>query len=76
VDASSGVNLGRVLVVLGVAAVIIGLLIMYVPAFRPGRLPGDISFPLGQNGRVYFPIGTSIALSVLLTLIFALLNRR
>lgn len=67
---------GRVLVVLGLAAVVVGLLIQFFPAFRLGRLPGDISFPLGQNGRFYFPIGTSIVISVVLTLLFALVNRR
>lgn len=69
-------NAGRILVVLGLAAVLVGLAIMYVPALRPGRLPGDVSFPLGGSGRVYLPIGTSILLSVLLTVLFALLNRR
>lgn len=75
-DASGSVNAGRILVVLGLAAVVVGLAIMYVPALRPGRLPGDVSFPLGSSGRVYFPIGTSILLSVLLTVLFSLLNRR
>jgi hypothetical protein len=70
------VNAGRVLVALGLAAVVAGLVIQFFPALRPGRLPGDVSFPLGQNGRFYFPLGTSIAVSVLLTLLFALLNRR
>jgi hypothetical protein len=70
------VSFGRVLVVLGLAAVAVGLVMQFIPSFRPGRLPGDISFPLGQNGRVYFPIGTSIMISVFLTLLFALLNRR
>ncbi len=68
-------NAGRVLVVLGVAAIIIGLVIEYFPALRPGRLPGDISFG-GDGWRVYLPIGTCIAISVLLTVLFALLNRR
>jgi hypothetical protein len=76
VDAASGVNPGRILVALGPVAVVAGLAIMYVPALRPGRLPGDISFPLGGSGRIYIPLGTSILLSVLLTVIFAVLNRR
>lgn len=68
-------SLGRTLMVLGIAAVVVGLLIEYVPMLRPGRLPGDISFG-GPNWRVYFPIGTSVLLSVLLTLLFALFTRR
>lgn len=39
-----------------------------------GRLPGDVSFG-GRNWRVYLPIGTSILLSILLTLILYLVHR-
>lgn len=69
-------NPGRILVALGLLAILAGLVIIYVPALRPGRLPGDLSFPLGNNGRLYVPIGTSIVLSLLLTVLFALVNRR
>lgn len=40
-----------------------------------GRLPGDISYRRG-NFSFYFPLTTSILASVLLTLVFWLLNRR
>jgi hypothetical protein len=69
------VSAGRLLVVGGAAAIVIGLIMQYVPALRPGRLPGDVSFG-GSQWRVYFPIGTSIVLSVLLTLLFGFFNRR
>ncbi len=39
-----------------------------------GQLPGDISYR-GRNLSVYFPLGTSILLSVVLSLIFYLLSR-
>ena len=39
-----------------------------------GRLPGDISYQRG-NTRFYFPIVTCLLLSVLLTIIMALLRR-
>jgi len=64
-------GLGRVLVVLGLALVGFGLLIGLVPALRLGRLPGDFSFG-GAGWRVYLPLGTSLVLSVVLSLIFAL----
>ena len=64
-------NLGRILITFGAIVVAAGLLIELVPALRLGRLPGDFSF--GGNGwRVYLPLGTSILLSVLLSLAFAL----
>jgi hypothetical protein len=40
-----------------------------------GRLPGDIYVQRG-NWAFYFPLGTSIVLSVLLTLVFWLIGRR
>lgn len=61
-------NTGRLLIVIGLALAAIGALLQFAPALRLGRLPGDLSF--GGNGwRVYIPIGTSILLSILLTLV-------
>lgn len=68
-------SIGRVLIVLGIAAVVVGLVVEYLPSIRLGRLPGDLSFG-GDHWRVYLPIGTSVLLSLLLTLLFALMNRR
>lgn len=66
---------GRALIALGVVVAIAGILVEYAPALRLGRLPGD--FTLGnQNVRFFIPLGTSIVLSILLTLIVALINRR
>ena len=64
--------MGRVLVLLGLGIAAIGLLIMLgVPI---GRLPGDI---YGRRGSVsfYLPLATSIILSIVLTLFFALFRR-
>jgi hypothetical protein len=66
-------GLGRVLIVLGLGLVGFGLLIQIVPALRLGRLPGDLSFG-GAGWRVYLPLGTSLLLSIVLTLIFALVG--
>ena len=46
-----------------------------IPGLRIGRLPGDISIERG-NFRFYFPIATSILLSLLLTLLLWLFARR
>jgi hypothetical protein len=71
--------LGRILIFLGLAVAAVGLLIEFAPALRLGRLPGDFSFG-GDNWRFYIPLGTSIALSIILTLVLWLVgfltNRR
>lgn len=59
------------LIVLGLGIAFVGLLIQFVPALRLGRLPGDLSFG-GSGWRVYLPIGTSILLSIVLSLVLAL----
>ena len=64
------------LVVLGVALVVIGAIIMLLgrTGLPLGRLPGDILYR-GKNTTFYFPLATSIVLSVVLSLIFYLVGR-
>jgi hypothetical protein len=64
--------MGRFLVIVGLAIAGLGLLMMV--GLPIGRLPGDISIRRG-NFSFYFPIVTSIVLSVLLTLILAIFRR-
>ena len=64
--------MGRWLVVVGLLIALLGVLVML--GLPIGRLPGDISYRRG-NATVYFPITTSILLSVLLTLVFTFLRR-
>lgn len=69
-------ELGRALLVLGGLVVLIGLFLYFgekLP-FRVGRLPGDIVHR-GKNTTLYFPIVTSILLSVGLTLLLWLITR-
>ena len=64
--------MGKALLVLGLVISAVGMLIMLgVPV---GRLPGDFAVKRG-NFAFYFPLTTSIVLSILLTLIFALFRR-
>jgi hypothetical protein len=59
-------------VFIGLAIAVIGLLVMLgIPI---GRLPGDIHVRRG-NFSFYFPLATSIILSILLTLVLALFRR-
>ena len=64
--------MGKTLVLIGLAVAGLGLLVMLgVPL---GHLPGDI---VVRRGRVtfYFPLATSLVLSILLTVIIALFRR-
>jgi hypothetical protein len=64
--------MGKSLVVIGLVIAAFGLLIMLGVPF--GRLPGDFAVRRG-NFSFYFPLATSIVLSILLTLLFALFRR-
>ena len=64
--------MGKVLVIVGVIIAGLGLLMMSGAPI--GRLPGDFSFRRG-NTTFYFPLATSILLSIILTLLFAIFRR-
>ena len=64
--------MGRTLVLIGLAIAGLGLLILAgVPL---GRLPGDFAIRRG-NFSFYFPLATSIVVSIILTLILAFFRR-
>jgi Protein of unknown function (DUF2905) len=64
--------MGRLLVLIGLIIAGAGVLVMLGVPF--GRLPGDIIIRRG-NATFYFPLGTSILVSVILTLLFTILRR-
>ena len=68
---------GRMLMIMGGVLVLVGLLITLGPRlpFRLGRLPLDFHIQR-ENYSFYFPLGTSILVSIVLTLVFGLLSRR
>lgn len=70
-------QVGRVFVVLGLVLVAVGIFLTFGPRlpFRLGRLPLDFQIHRG-NFSFYFPLGTSILVSVVLMLVATLLNRR
>jgi ribose/xylose/arabinose/galactoside ABC-type transport system permease subunit len=67
---------GRILIGMGLLVVACGAVVVVLgKAGVPlGRLPGDFSWR-GKHGTVYFPLGTSILLSVVLSMIFWMLSR-
>ena len=69
-------DIGKALVILGLVIALAGVVLLVVGRVPwIGRLPGDIHIERG-NWTFYFPLGTSIALSLLLTLLFWLFGRR
>ncbi len=73
----SGVHeIGRMLVVFGLLIALVGVALVLVGRVPwLGRLPGDIHIQRG-NWTFYFPLATSLLLSVVLTLILWSLGRR
>lgn len=67
--------MGRIIVFLGIALVVIGVIVMLLgrTGLPLGRLPGDIIYR-GKKTIVYFPLATSILLSVVLSLVFYLIG--
>ncbi len=68
-------QVGRWLIVLGIALVLIGAVFWAGERLGLGRLPGDLVIKR-KNVTIAFPIATSILLSLLLTLIVNLWLRR
>ena len=66
-------DLGRTLIILGLLIAGVGLLITF--GLPIGRLPGDFTIRRG-NFSFYFPLATSIIVSVVLTLIMMFFGRR
>ncbi len=71
----NGTELGKLLIVLGLGAILVGLVIMALSKFISlGHLPGDI-FIKGEHGSFYFPIVSCIVLSVVVSIILNLFHR-
>lgn len=66
-------QLGRMLLLTGLAVAGLGLLLLVAGKLGLGRLPGDLVWE-GENWTVYVPLGWMILLSVLLTLVLNLLS--
>lgn len=69
-------SFGKLLILFGLILAAVGGLMLFignVPYI--GRLPGDI-YVQRKNFSFYFPLTTSILLSIVLTLLFSLFSRR
>ena len=69
---------GKILITIGIVFVALGVLLLLsdrLSFLRIGRLPGDVIYRRG-NFTFYFPIVTSIVISLILTLLFWVFGRR
>lgn len=69
-------DLGRILIGIGLLLVVCGAVVLLAGkiGLPLGRLPGDFAWR-GKHTTVYFPLGTSILLSVVLSLLFWAISR-
>jgi hypothetical protein len=70
------IDLGRFILILGIALVVIGGAVMLLgrAGWPLGRLPGDIVYK-SKNTSFYFPLATCILLSIVLSLVLYLIGR-
>jgi tellurite resistance protein TehA-like permease len=69
-------DLGKLLIGFGLLITLIGVVLLLVGRVPwLGRLPGDIHVQRG-NWTFYFPLATSLVVSVVLTLLFWVVGRR
>ncbi len=67
--------MGKVLIIVGIVCILLGLCITYshkLPFL--GKLPGDIIIERG-NFKLYFPIATSILVSIIISILLYLYFR-
>ena len=69
-------DLGKTLLVVGILLAAIGAVILLAGSIGLplGRLPGDFSYK-GKHVAFYFPLGTSILISIVLSVILYILSR-
>jgi preprotein translocase subunit SecY len=69
-------DLGRILIFVGGLVLLVGVIFVFAGKLNLpiGRLPGDIVYR-GKNTTFYFPLMTSILLSVILSLVLYFVNR-
>lgn len=68
-------DLGRILVGLGFALLVAGALLVLLgrTGLPLGRLPGDMHWS-GRNWSIFAPLGTSLLLSIVLTVVLAIIR--
>ena len=68
--------MGRLLIGFGLLLLVVGMIVLGLEraGLRPGHMPGDMAYR-GRNVQVWFPLGTSIVISLLLSGLLYLISR-
>lgn len=69
-------EIGKSLIIFGILIIIVGAILLFSDRlpFNLGKLPGDITYKK-ENFSFYFPITTSILISIVLSLLFYFFGR-
>lgn len=67
-------DFGKILIGIGTVLILLGLVFLIMNRFNIGRLPGDIFVEKG-NFKFFFPVTTSIIISIVLSIILRLLRK-
>lgn len=69
-------EIGKSIIFIGIIIVIIGIIFIFSDKlpFNLGKLPGDISYKK-ENFSFYFPITTSILISIVLSMLFYIFSK-
>ena len=69
-------EIGKTLIIFGILIIIVGAILLFSDRlpFNLGKLPGDITYKK-ENFTFYFPITTSILISIVLSLLFYFFGR-
>jgi hypothetical protein len=68
-------DLARLLIIAGVLLAVVGVALLLAPKIPwLGKLPGDFTWQRG-NFTFYFPLGTCLLISIILTLLFSLFRK-
>lgn len=69
-------EIGKAVIILGIVFIFVGIILVFAQKIPfIGRLPGDILIEK-KNFTFYFPLATSILISIFLTLVFSLWSRK
>lgn len=70
------IEMGKLVVILGAVLVVAGVVLMVLGRMNVplGRLPGDFLYR-GKNTTVYFPLATSVVVSVVLSILLYVVSR-
>jgi Protein of unknown function (DUF2905) len=69
-------DFGKILIILGAVLVVAGIVLTLLGRMNLplGRLPGDLVYR-GKNTTIYFPLATSILVSVVLSILLYVVGR-